>query len=48
MTTRGSRKKALILLALLLAGGMAAGLAIVQAQSSSISLDSPVSFPVDI
>lgn len=47
MTSRGLRKKALILIAVLLAGGMLAGLAIVQAQSS-ISLDSPVSFPVDI
>ena len=46
--TRRMRKKALILVAVVLAAGLLAGLAIVQAQSSSISLDSPVSFPVDI
>ena len=48
MATRGIRKKSLILIAMVLIAGLIAGLAIVQAQSSSISLDSPVSFPVDI
>ena len=48
MVTKATRKKTLILLAVILVGGLFAGLAIVQAQSSSISLDSPVSFPVDI
>jgi hypothetical protein len=48
MTSRGFTKKALVLIAVLLVGGLLAGLAVVQAQSSSISLDSPVSFPVDI
>ena len=48
MLTRVLRKKILIYMAILLVGGLLAGLAVVQAKSSSISLDSPVSFPVDI
>jgi len=48
MPTKAMRKKLLIFTAILLAGGLMAGLAIVQAKTSSISLDSPVSFPVDI
>ncbi|MCW8964642.1 MAG: hypothetical protein OQL16_12660 [Gammaproteobacteria bacterium] len=48
MPTKTYRKKILIFTAILLAGGLLAGLAIVQAKTSSISLDSPVSFPVDI
>lgn len=48
MMSRGLRKKSLIWIAIVLAVGLLAGFAVVQAQSSSISLDSPVSFPVDI
>jgi hypothetical protein len=48
MGTKTLRKKILVLTAILLSGVLLAGLAMVQAGPASISLDSPVSFPVDI
>jgi len=48
MRTKALSKKILIFMAILLSGAFLAGLAMVQAKPSSISLDSPVSFPVDI
>ena len=48
MKTKMLSKKILILMAILVSGVLLAGLAMVQAGPSSISLDSPVSFPVDI
>jgi hypothetical protein len=48
METKMLSKKVLILMAILVSGVLLVGLAIVQAGPSSISLDSPVSFPVDI
>ncbi|HEY5734233.1 MAG TPA: hypothetical protein VIU36_05675 [Gammaproteobacteria bacterium] len=46
-TIRLSRKR-LMVVAIVLCGMALLGLTIVQARTSSISLDSPVSFPVDI
>ena len=44
---RLSRKRFLVM-AIIVCGMALLGLTIVQARTSSISLDSPVSFPVDI
>lgn len=48
MQTRRLSKKALGYVAIIMLGIAALGLTIVQARTASISLDSPVSFPVDI
>lgn len=41
-------KKKVVFIVMIVVTVILAGLAMVQARSSSISLDSPVSFPVDI
>lgn len=48
MQSKWLSKKALSYAVIILLGVAALGLTIAQAKTSSISLDSPVSFPVDI